>query len=340
MNSINHLDILKRGVSEWNKWRVERTNIAPDLKGAVLKDASLAGADLRAVNLKGADLRGANLRGANLKAADLRAADLKGAILWSASLTGADLRETDLTGADLRGVNFRAANLMNAILIDTATNDYTDFRHATLTGARLWKDGEPVAEDWQAEVARTAEKYLIKLLVKIEYQESIAALELAALLSLLDEAAFEYEESFIVFLADKVGGSLADACMHGLLNERQQIVRLVKFEAGPPPIIEVVLVPMGFILLGRIVFKDIEDIWKKFAAGDAIKKVLISRSGQVAKDLERILTQKMGHNGILKRFELTVKPAGEKQGTIELTIREGTEKNTDQHDKLVAPVKA
>ena len=55
MANQEHLDILKQGVDEWNKWRDENSEIRPDLSGA---------------NLAGADLDGAYLGGANLDAGD------------------------------------------------------------------------------------------------------------------------------------------------------------------------------------------------------------------------------------------------------------------------------
>ena len=61
MANEEHLKILKQGVEQWNKWRLENA-IRPDLS-----DANLSGADLRA----SADLSGANLSGANLSRADL-----------------------------------------------------------------------------------------------------------------------------------------------------------------------------------------------------------------------------------------------------------------------------
>ena len=302
----NHLDILKLGVSDWNKWRVERTNIAPDLRGASLHDAHLAGADLRAVNLKGADLQGCNLRGANLKAADLRAANLKNAVLWSASLTGADLRDADLTGADLRGVNFRAANLGNAVLINVSTNDYTDFRHATVTGARLWEDGEPVADDLEAEVTEAAVKFTNKVLVKVEFKDTLPATDCAAVLTLLDEGFFEYERSFIESLREIVGGTLADACLHRLSRERSQIVLLLGFDIKSFSI-DAVTAPLGYLILGRAAFSDIEDIWKRITIGGAAKKALVKRTGRVADDLQKTLRKAMACREDLGRFDLFVK---------------------------------
>jgi uncharacterized protein YjbI with pentapeptide repeats len=319
-----HLEILKLGVSEWNKWRVERTNIAPDLKGAVLKGASLAGADLRAANFKGADLRGANLRGANLKAADLRAANLRDAILWSASLTGADLREADLTGADLRGVNFRAANLMNAILVGVATNDYTDFRHATVTGVRLWEDGEPVAEDWEAEAAKAVRAYTSKTVVKIEFIERIGVSDLAAIMSLLDAVFFEYERMFIASLRPEIGELLADACMYRLEKERKQIFRCACY-ATVFSGMEAAAIPLGFQILGSAGLKDIDDNWKRIILGGTIKKALINRANQAGQELGKLLSAALVRLESVMSFDGVVK--AEKQLnrapnlTIELKIR-------------------
>ena len=60
MAKKEHLDILKQGVNEWNKWRDKNSEIRPDLSGA-----DLDGADLREANLGEANLRVANLRVAN-----------------------------------------------------------------------------------------------------------------------------------------------------------------------------------------------------------------------------------------------------------------------------------
>lgn len=324
----SHIDILKLGVSHWNKWRVERTNIAPDLRGADLRKASLAGADLRAVNLRGADLKEANLRGANLKAADLRAADLKGAVLWSASLTGADLRAADLTGADLRGVNFRAANLMNAVLVNVATNDYTDFRHATVSGARLWEDGEPVAENWETDVAKASDLNTFKAFVKIAFHENIGASDCAAAMSMLEAGFFEYELAFIASLRGVVGEALDDACMHRLQAERKQIVRLTRFEPGSLSI-EAAIIPVGFRLLGNAVFTDVDDIWKRITTGGAIKKALVRRADQAEEEVQKLLRAAMAQWEGLSRFDLTVKavPAPHKAPDlkIELALRESAE---------------
>ena len=61
MANAEHLEILKRGVEVWNKWREENRKPVPDLGRA----------DLRAANLRGADLRGADLDGTDFGAASV-----------------------------------------------------------------------------------------------------------------------------------------------------------------------------------------------------------------------------------------------------------------------------
>jgi hypothetical protein len=92
-----HLELLKRDIDAWNKWREAKPRIKPDLSRA-----DLGGADLMLANLAGADLKGANLILANLAGADLRRADLSSANLVGARLLGLDLVHADLSGADLR----------------------------------------------------------------------------------------------------------------------------------------------------------------------------------------------------------------------------------------------
>ena len=65
MANKEHLKILKQGVEQWNKWRLENA-IKPDLRGAILRSANLSGADLSGAKLISASLIIANLSGADL----------------------------------------------------------------------------------------------------------------------------------------------------------------------------------------------------------------------------------------------------------------------------------
>jgi uncharacterized protein YjbI with pentapeptide repeats len=69
MANDEHVAMLKKGVGAWNKWRLRKRNLSPDLSGVYLTHDVLVGA-----NLTGANLSGANLTGANLQSADLHGA--------------------------------------------------------------------------------------------------------------------------------------------------------------------------------------------------------------------------------------------------------------------------
>ena len=100
MVNEEQLEILKKGVELWNKWRAENRDVYVDHW-----KADLGGADLREVDLSGAKLYGADLSGAVLSGAKLRGADLSEAIFRAV-----DLREVDLSGAKLYGADLSGAN--------------------------------------------------------------------------------------------------------------------------------------------------------------------------------------------------------------------------------------
>lgn len=142
----NHLEILRRGVGEWNAWRYGRHHITPDLSGANLRGMDLSTVDFMGANLSKAILREANLTDAKLIHADLRGADCGGANLMSADLRGAILDGVDLGQADLSYVNFIGASLYRTYLgnanlygasLDEAKFIDVKFRGANFERARV-----------------------------------------------------------------------------------------------------------------------------------------------------------------------------------------------------------
>lgn len=100
MANSEQLQILKRGVRMWNKWREENIDTKVDLRKADLRHAKLSGA-----NLNGANLAEADLSGAILDETELMGANLSRAILYTADLYRTDLRKANLTQANLVGAN-------------------------------------------------------------------------------------------------------------------------------------------------------------------------------------------------------------------------------------------
>lgn len=106
MAELDQLDILKRGVGAWNRWREENPTLRPDLSSTSLSRQDLRGANFARCSLAEAhfndsDLSGANLTRANLSRASLNAARLVSAIPVQANLDGANLAEADLSRADI-----------------------------------------------------------------------------------------------------------------------------------------------------------------------------------------------------------------------------------------------
>lgn len=136
MPNSDHLSIIDKGVTAWNKWRHENAAICPDLSNANLNGAFLNWANLSKANLSGTNLIAADLRDVDLSGANLREAKLSGAGLFNATLKYANLSKADLCRANLARADMRRTNLNGANL--TAANlERAILEHATLTAACL-----------------------------------------------------------------------------------------------------------------------------------------------------------------------------------------------------------
>jgi len=145
MANEEHLKILKQGIEQWNKWRLENA-VTPDFRGSNLSGANLSGANLSdaimfRANLSGADLSDADLMRANLSSADLSSANLSDAKLSNTYLNHADLRDAKVIGAELSSANLSGANLSGADLSDAnllnASLNQADLSKAKVTGVEL-----------------------------------------------------------------------------------------------------------------------------------------------------------------------------------------------------------
>jgi len=139
MANQEHLAILRRGATIWNRWRQRNPGVKPDLKEADLSGENLSRANLSGANLSGANLSGANLSGANLSGADLSRADLSRADLSRADLSRADLSRANFSGINLSEKNLSKANWSGTGLtranLSFADLSGVDFSFADLSGA-------------------------------------------------------------------------------------------------------------------------------------------------------------------------------------------------------------
>lgn len=137
------LDILKRGVSAWNQWRIEHPDVLPDLSKASLQGVQLEGAHLEGVHLKEASLEKANLRGSYLGRANLHGAHLERADLYEAHLEEATLYMAYLERAVLKGACLEEADLNGAILDEADLNgahlEKAKLKWAHIKGANLYE---------------------------------------------------------------------------------------------------------------------------------------------------------------------------------------------------------
>lgn len=148
MANREQLNVLRKGLSAWTKWRKANPHALIDLAGAALRGADLFHVDLQGADLSNSDLSKADLScvnlaqadlsGVNLTEADLGSTQLTGARLNGANLTKTDLNRANLTGAWLIGTELTAANLGESLL--TRTN-FSEARldRANFMEARLYR---------------------------------------------------------------------------------------------------------------------------------------------------------------------------------------------------------
>lgn len=101
MANKEHIKILNHGMKIWNQWRMQNSEVGPDLSNA----------DLHSADLRFFDFNLTSFRNANLAFADLRSADFSGANLTDAILTGANLTNANLSFATLDNANLTNARV-------------------------------------------------------------------------------------------------------------------------------------------------------------------------------------------------------------------------------------
>lgn len=123
MSDLEHLRLLKQGVSPWNRWRAQNPDMKPSLRGANLRGVNWAG-----INLTEADLTGAHFDSAHLSFSNLDSARLNGALFPGAHIRGTNIRKASLRGAHLIGAalystDLSGSDLTNALMGYTTLGD-------------------------------------------------------------------------------------------------------------------------------------------------------------------------------------------------------------------------
>lgn len=143
MGNLQHIEILKSGVKNWNAWRSEHIEIFPDLHGANLSGLDLTGAFLSGTNLAVSDLCDVKLCHAQLQSCYSRATSagvfLSNHIYYrGADLSHAVLRHADLDQAILGDTIFFDTDLSGATNLDTCRHQ----RASMLDHRTVWLSGE------------------------------------------------------------------------------------------------------------------------------------------------------------------------------------------------------
>src|SRR5208337_4943704 len=171
-----HLEVLKKGVTYWNSWRLENQDVTPDLSSITLPHMDYSGINFSKVDLSDTEIEDVDLQKSNLcdaklynskfvrsnlniaslenakainvnfintqlQATILRGADLSQTIFWESGIVGSDFTDANLfqvnfLGAYLSGTIFKRSNLREAIL-QGANTIQADFSYANLEGANL-----------------------------------------------------------------------------------------------------------------------------------------------------------------------------------------------------------
>lgn len=133
MADEEQLEILKRGVKEWNQWRKQNPDVRIDLSSA-----DLEGFDFFCANLNGSDLSNANLRLANLVLANLNEANLNGACL-----SGVQALYTNFERATLTGACIKNWNIDSNLQLDSVICEYIYLKREYKNGKRIYTDRRP-----------------------------------------------------------------------------------------------------------------------------------------------------------------------------------------------------
>ncbi|MBN3519314.1 pentapeptide repeat-containing protein [Algoriphagus lutimaris] len=145
MANQEQLEILKKGIGEWNEWRKNNPEIYLDLSYANLKDylfvdssnqSGMYGINLKGVNLQGVDLSNAQGWKCNFENANLCDTIFCGASFAQSNFENANLSKSNLSNGMFGKSSFKTANLSSANL-SSANFFNVEFIQAILNNANL-----------------------------------------------------------------------------------------------------------------------------------------------------------------------------------------------------------
>ncbi len=130
------INILKKGVDYWNKWRIENPYVEINLSKVDLSRRNLSSINLTDVNLSGANFKYTNLEYAYLSRSNLSWCNLYNANLFLTNLNGTNLSYSNLTQSNLLAAKLIKTNLSKAELADSKFLE-VDLSETDLSEAKL-----------------------------------------------------------------------------------------------------------------------------------------------------------------------------------------------------------
>ncbi len=126
MANPEHIEILKKGIGFWNKWREENTHLIPDLRDVHLKNRNLNHINLSFADLRRFHLTESQISWANFHNTLLIRAELTNSIINKTDFSNSQIMSANFCQSKLRGSNFRRSDLSR-----------TDFKFAQLRDTDL-----------------------------------------------------------------------------------------------------------------------------------------------------------------------------------------------------------
>lgn len=137
MASEEQVGLLRQGADVWNRWRIARPTIQPDLSGA-----NLPKAELRMVHLRDADLHGA----------DLELALFAGATFVARGFSGEQKHLTELIKQAIQHKGFAFIDVFSPCVTYNLDNTYTWFKQRV---KKLEDDPSYDSTNWTAAMGKS-----------------------------------------------------------------------------------------------------------------------------------------------------------------------------------------
>ena len=147
---INFEDILKQGITEWNKWRKNNPDVKIKFRNAILSNRDLSSADFHNVDFCNANFNKSNLSRVNFQNAKLKYVNLVEATLKETDISGANFAGADLTKANMENIkNWEQVKSMSGAELKFITNYPVPFLKAALD--RMGAQWKPSLQELQDE---------------------------------------------------------------------------------------------------------------------------------------------------------------------------------------------